>query len=326
MSRRSNFGGKRLSARTRRPRPPAPYRRTLRLEPLEDRRLLALVTVTTDQDVVDFNDGVTSLREAIFAANTVPGADTIDFDFGHDGPATILLTQGELTITDSLTINGPGADLLTIDASGNDPTPDVNDWNGSRVFLIDDGDFDGTTRIDAALSGLRLTGGDLKSKGVSWPSSSGGAIAASANLTLTSMSIVDNFATFGGGISMSQGTLRLIDSDLSGNVAFLSGGGVDAHSSEVAIISSTISHNRFYGDGARGGGGIIFGGGKLTIDNSLIAGNQAGIAGQRGRGAGLLVDPLGLTQQIEIRHSIISGNTGAEDGGGIWAVREQVRS
>src|SRR5687767_1854045 len=80
------------------------YRRPLKLEPLEDRRVLAVVTVNTDQDVVDFNDGLTSLREAIFATNLVAGADTIEFDFGHDGPATILLTQGELQIADDLTI------------------------------------------------------------------------------------------------------------------------------------------------------------------------------------------------------------------------------
>ena len=92
------------------------YARSLHCEHLEDRRLLALFTVTTDQDVVDFNDGVTSLREAIFAANTVAGADEIRFDFGHDEPATIKLKQGELEITDSLTITGPGAELLTIDA------------------------------------------------------------------------------------------------------------------------------------------------------------------------------------------------------------------
>ena len=101
--------------------------RRLRFEPLEVRRLLALVTVNTLSDTVDINDGVTSLREAIFATNLVGGADTIEFapSLTAGGPATILLTQGELKITDSLTINGPGANLLTIDASGNDPTPDV---------------------------------------------------------------------------------------------------------------------------------------------------------------------------------------------------------
>ena len=120
-----------------------PLWRRLRLEPLEDRRLLALVTVNTLGDTVDFDDGVTSLREAIFATNLVGGADTIDFaaSLTSGGPATILLTQGELAITDSLTINGPGANLLTIDASGNDPTPDVNNGDGSRVFNIDDGNI-----------------------------------------------------------------------------------------------------------------------------------------------------------------------------------------
>ncbi len=73
-------------------------------EPLEERRLLAVATVTTLDDTVDFNDGVTSLREAIFAANTLSGADTIEFapELTAAGPATILLTQGELAITDSL--------------------------------------------------------------------------------------------------------------------------------------------------------------------------------------------------------------------------------
>ena len=42
---------------------------------LEDRRLLAVVTVNTVADSIDFTDGKTSLREAIFATNTVPGAD-----------------------------------------------------------------------------------------------------------------------------------------------------------------------------------------------------------------------------------------------------------
>ena len=61
------------------------YRRALRYEPLEDRRLLAVVTVDTLADTVDFNDGHTSLREAIFATNTVPGADTINFRYCADG-------------------------------------------------------------------------------------------------------------------------------------------------------------------------------------------------------------------------------------------------
>ncbi len=67
---------------------------------------------------------MTSLREAVFFTNVLAGHDTIQFDAALNGQ-TILLSLGELTITDSLDINGPGENLLKIDASGNDPTPDV---------------------------------------------------------------------------------------------------------------------------------------------------------------------------------------------------------
>ena len=69
--------------------------------------MLAVVTVNTLDDTVSFADGVTSLREAIFATNLVGGADTIQFAAAltAGGPATITLTQGELAITDAL-ING----------------------------------------------------------------------------------------------------------------------------------------------------------------------------------------------------------------------------
>lgn len=150
------------------------YQRKLQCERLEDRRLLTVVTVDTVDDVIDFSDGRTSLREAIFATNTVAGADEIIFDFGFDGPTTILLTQGELQITDDLTINGPGRDLLTIDASGSDPTPDKDNGDGSRVFDIRS--KNSRELIEVSLQGLSITDGDQRS---------GGAIHSEATLTLS---------------------------------------------------------------------------------------------------------------------------------------------
>ncbi len=49
----------------------------LRLEPLEERRLLAVYTVTTNSDLDVGSSG--SLRWAITQANANPGVDTIDF-------------------------------------------------------------------------------------------------------------------------------------------------------------------------------------------------------------------------------------------------------
>jgi hypothetical protein len=91
MGRRRRIADRRPSDRSF--RRPLGFRRPLRLEPLEERRLLA-ITVTTNLDVVDPNDGVLSLREAIAEANTSPGAETIDFApaLWANGPATILLT------------------------------------------------------------------------------------------------------------------------------------------------------------------------------------------------------------------------------------------
>ena len=70
-----------------------------------------MLSITVDT-LIDENDGIAvgdiSLRDALAAAT--PG-ETIDFSV----TGVINLEHGELVITDSLTINGPGAELLTID-------------------------------------------------------------------------------------------------------------------------------------------------------------------------------------------------------------------
>ena len=70
-----------------------------------------MLTAFTVINLLD--SGPDSLRAAVAAANANPGADTIDFAT----TGTIALTSGQLDITDSLTINGPGANALTV--SGN---------------------------------------------------------------------------------------------------------------------------------------------------------------------------------------------------------------
>src|SRR5262245_35891316 len=94
----------RPSQRQRRPGKGAlPRERTaLRLEALEDRALPSTFTVL---NLNDSGDG--SLRAAVAAANANPGADTVAFASGVHG--TITLTGGELLISDSVAINGPGA-------------------------------------------------------------------------------------------------------------------------------------------------------------------------------------------------------------------------
>jgi CSLREA domain-containing protein len=100
----------------------------LRVELLEDRSTPAVFTVTTAADVVDPNDGVLSLREAITAANAAAGADTINFNIGGGGARTIqplstlpFVTQP--TVLDATTQPGyDGKPLIELDGSKAGPT------------------------------------------------------------------------------------------------------------------------------------------------------------------------------------------------------------
>jgi hypothetical protein len=143
---------------------------------------MATVSVTTTDDLVDGNitsiaaliatpggAGI-SLREAILAANNTAGADTIDLT-GVTG--TILLTNAsrQLPITQSVTINGPGATNLTV--SGN---------NAVRVFNIS-----GTTTVN--IDGMTIANGNLAGN------SAGIQVAAASTLNLSNSTVSSNTAT-----------------------------------------------------------------------------------------------------------------------------------
>jgi hypothetical protein len=278
----------------------ASLHRPLRFEPLEDRRLLS-ITVNTLIDV-NANDGLTTLREAVAAASS---GDTINFSV----TGTInLSSQGQITINKSLTINGPGASLLTIRAYN--PTGAQN-GDGSRIFNIDDGNA--LVERTVTLSGLKLTGGDA--------AGNGGAISSAEELIVNSSTISGNAATGnGGGISeigvhsfTPQGHLSIINSTISGNTAVGSavyggrGSGIYAYDSIVTVTGSTISGNV----GPSLGGGIYSGYGILNITNSTISGNSSTI--RFGYGGGINSNHGSVT----VSGSTISGNSAADSGGGI---------
>ena len=183
-------------------------------------------------------------------SNAAAGADTIDFAPGLTG--TIGLTSGELTITDAVTIDGPGAGALAVSGQGS-----------SRIFNVDDGTA-GT--VPVAIDGLTLTGG------YSYGFPGGGAIFNQENLTITGSVITGNTALGGGGIHNSNlGTLSLTNSTVSGNTAALLGGGIVNFGGTVVLTNSTVSDNA--ADNV--GGGIHNNAGTLSLINSTVSGNTA---------------------------------------------------
>ncbi len=263
--------------------------RRLRLEWLEDRRMLATFAVTNTNDA-----GAGSLRQAIVDANAQAGADTIEFDSVlFSSPQTINLASALPTIAEDLTVTGPGSDFAMVNAGhGSDSIPGTGD--GFRLLDIDDSSPGNLLNVD--ISGLTLTGGDV--------SGAGGGIRSRENLTVTDVRIVDNAtgpgndgavggpgqdggdgqrSGDGGGIFSSGGDLTIHSSTISGNSTGRGGNGGDGGDGADGL------NGEVGGDGGNGesggyGGGIFTDGGNLTITNSTISGNRSGDGGESGVG------------------------------------------
>ena len=206
------------------------------------------ITVTNTND-----SGPGSLRQALADANN---GDTINFAV----TGTIALTSGELLVDKSITISGPGADNLAVDANLK-----------SRVCHINTGET-------VIISGLTIRGG-LASGG-------GGIHNDHAALTLSNCTIGPNHAiATGGGIynngEHDGGAILQISSCLI-NVNFSqgSGGGISSDGSlgggaSLEIDASSITNNL-----ANSGGGAIYNTGDsaattMNVRTSTLANNHA---------------------------------------------------
>jgi|GEM_PF-3282274 len=255
--------------------------------------------------VTNTNDsGQGSLRQAIQNANNLAGANTITFDASLNGQ-TITLTSGELLITDAITIEGNGANQLTI--SGN---------NASRIFKIDDSN--GSNKINVTIEGLTITGGKVLVGNDS--TDDGAGIWNRENLTLRNVVIRDNQAADDGGGIRNDGTIAIINSTIANNTSIgtsnTSGGGglINTIGASATIVNSTFSGN------TAKNGGAIRNDDTLSLINSTLSGNTASESG------GGLVNTVNPTNPFNrasggkstISNSTITKNTaGSQLGGGI---------
>ncbi len=263
---------------------------------------VASTVFNTASDAGRLPDGVNSLRDAIGWAE-IEGAPTVTFDpTVFSTPQTIDLTQGELVVAGTpggLTIDGPGPNLLTIDAEGY-----------SRVFSV----YGNTT-----ISGVTITGGDGIGFNYGHNSPYGGGVFDFGSLTITNSVISGNSSAHGGGIE-NYGTLTVDNSSISGNSThptpynFSSGGGI-GNGGTLTVDNSTISGNSTLGSGSTGGGIFNLRLGTVTVANSTISGNTADRSGG-GIQSGLQSN--GGSGPVTVTNSTISGNTAGLDGGGIY--------
>ena len=207
--------------------------------------------------VTNTNDsGAGSLRTAISTGGN------IDFDpLLFSTPQTITLTTPFAASFNDFSINGPGADLLTIDGT----------FSNEEIFFIQSGEVNiaGVTLSGASnapvvtdlTNGIFLRG-DLTLDGVAISDfQSGGVFNQSGNLTVLNSTIANNGEE---GIFAQGGTSTVNNSTIVGN-------GSVGISSDVAssVNNSTIANN--------GDVGIFAGpGGNISINSSIVANNNNG--------------------------------------------------
>lgn len=268
--------------------------------------VLALASISAQAAtlvVTNTNDsGPGSLRDTIAAAAE---GDTIQFDVALKGQ-TITLTSGHLLVERSLTIDGPGADQLTIQRSTATGTP------AFRIFLISQG------ARNVTLSGLTIFNGSAPGQGNS--AEPGGGIAfrgsGGAALTIANCAITGNSSPrYGGGFYCGAGqgsspTASIINSTFSGNSATIGGAlqveGPVGFAQESCIL--TVAESTVDGNQATSQGGGISNWGRLTLNTSTISANES----QHGGG----IHNIGT---MSIANSTISGNAASGEGGGIWS-------
>ncbi len=203
------------------------------------------------------DSGPGTLRAAITQADQDITFDTINFDPSVVG--TITLASALPDLSQTLTLDGPGASVLTVARSGASGTPAFS------VFTV-------PTWAAVTISGLTVSGGN---------DDSGGGISNSGTMTVADSTISGNNAgDLGGGGISNSGTMTVADSTISGNdVSYLGGGGI-YNSGTLTVTDSTISGNEsFYP-----GGGGIFNNGTLAVTHSLISGNHTTGRGDDGGG------------------------------------------
>lgn len=299
-------------------------------EVLEDRSLLSTISlnpiyVNTELDVVDPNDGLTSLREAITQANASAENDEIILQ-GVRYQLSLAGAGDDANLSGDLDILSYRGTLRIVGAPGT-----IIDGNGlDRVLHVV---FGGVATVE--LQGVTITGGVSQDDGGGIRSDHFGA------LWLTDSVIRNNHSSGnGGGLAVFRSNhVRIAGSTIENNSAGGGGGGIWCRVSLAqrrerltpppgaepgegivwiepvfAMGGSTIASNHAWGDG--GGLHLHLYVGASVIGYSYVGGETTFIENSAaGRGGGLFIDGSAPTNFGDVR---IVENHAGEAGGGIF--------
>ena len=246
-----------------------------------------MLTVTTLGD-----SGPGTLRATV--GNALPG-DTINFSAILDGQ-TITLTSGEIPVPEGVSIDGPGQDQLTIDATGSSrifeivapPSGDSGLATTVLGLVLEDGSAGSGAAIDANSYSLTVSNCDFANN----VANQGGAISSNGMLGVSGCTFFDNRAV----------GLPFVNTGPQGTPTL--GGAIWCGSDWMELENNNFFINRVVGgastDGVLGGNGLggavawQGGDGEYVAGTVVISGNAFDYNSTRGgNGSGNGGDALG---------------------------------
>jgi hypothetical protein len=275
---RGRTAGPRFAQRRRATRP--------RLEVLEGRALLSIWTVTDNSDNA-FDQG-----SLLYAVDNAPSGTTINFAPN----VTFIDLAGPLQLKTNLDIEGPGANVLTVYATGFNTL-------GSPV----DTSLDTGSGVTATVAGLTFAYGDAFAFA---------AVTNQGTLIMTNCAVTGNTTGISNG-----GTLTMTNCTVTGNTTGISNDGT------LTMTNCTVSHNFGLGIGNGGtltttnctvndnlGVGIYNNSGATsTIANCTLAGNSA----PNGNGGAIEnVSTNGIGGSVTMTNCTLAGNSAPNGKGG----------
>ncbi len=265
---------------------------------LEPRNLLATFVVNTTADIIDAEDGLLSLREAVTAANTnetfsdapagEPDGDRVVFAKDAEF-SRFVVTQGELVITDDLIIRGNGIE-----------TGSIHGASRNRLFNVN-------TSERVQFRNLLMVGGRTDGDGGMINVNSGGNVV-----------VFDSF--LGTGNARAGGAINVVDSRLFvrgtefQNNSSEDGGAIAAANSDVRIVNSEFEVNR----ASSLGGAIHATGGVLGLYGSNFGGSEGGNVADVEGGAVYVGQSSEGDEGVLVSDSYFAGNA-ASKGGAVYA-------
>ncbi len=279
-----------------------------------------IIMVNTLQDENDGSclDSDCSLRDAI---NTANNNDVINFDVA--GTITLSSSLNTLNINKNLTING--GSVITV--SGDDNVRIFNVTAGNVIFdglIVTKGRAQssdgcpGFSFADACGAGILIrnsgtfvtvTNAVFTDNRITTNEGSGaGIFNSNSSLTVENSTFFNNYADERGAAIFNRGGKTVIENSRFFENESFHGGSIYAW---YAFGETTINSSSFYNNrGVECGGALYTYFGKVTVNNSTLAGNE-GICG----GAMRSFDAI-----VTINNSTISGNTGVN--GGAFAIND----